>query len=342
MATDPSLAARTYAFGIQEGSWDEAWIRHFDLDPALFPEVLPAGTPIGSITPEAQAATGLPAAAQASVAGHDHICALLAAGIVEPGPMLDSLGTAESLLGVVESTTAGTPGAPTLEREFESGLALVPHVLPGRLCWLGGLSAAGGSVEVQEADPDPTEIIYFPYLSGSGAPCPDQRVRAAFVGLSASHSRGDLARAVLEGTAYEAEAIRQAAERMMGQAIDEIVVVGGGAKNRAWLQIKADVSGCRYQVPALPEATALGAALVAALGAGVLSGPEEVRCIAAKFREEGQTTVPDAERHQMYRRLYENGYARLQGPLRQVSRDLIGLWGEETARRDEGGRTAEA
>jgi xylulokinase len=167
-------------------------------------------------------------------------------------------------------------------------------------------------------------------------------VRAAFVGLSASHSRGDLARAVLEGTAYEAEAIRQAAERMMGQAIDEIVVVGGGAKNRAWLQIKADVSGCRYQVPALPEATALGAALVAALGAGVLSGPEEVRCIAAKFREEGQTTVPDAERHQMYRRLYENGYARLQGPLRQVSRDLIGLWGEETARRDEGGRTAEA
>jgi xylulokinase len=177
---------------------------------------------------------------------------------------------------------------------------------------------------VDEADGKPTGILYFPYLSGSGAPCHDQYVRGAFIGLSASHRRGDLVKAVLEGTAYESESIRRAAEKMTGNPIDELVVVGGGAKNRDWLQIKADVSGCRCHVPSLPEATVLGAALTAALGSSLTFGIEDALEVATSRRSEGSTIVPDADRHEAYRDLYETGYMDFQEALRKEGSKLRG------------------
>lgn len=329
MVTDPTLAARTYAFAVGEGRWDDAWIRHFDLDPALFPTVLPSGTPAGTVTREAADSTGLESGIPVAVSGHDHICALPAAGITAPGPVLDSIGTAESLLGVTGRYEAG-------ERELQSSLTLVPHVLPGCFCWLGGLSSAGGSIEwlraqladeplsydavarlAEETNAGPTGILYFPYLQGSGAPCRDQSVRAAFIGLSASHRRGDLVRAVLEGTAYEVESIRRAAECLTGRDVAELIVVGGGARNAAWVQIRADISGCTCRVPDLPEATALGAGLIAALGAGIFTTVEEITTAARRRRDEGRVVLPDEDRHHAYRHLYETGYLAFQAPLRQ-------------------------
>jgi xylulokinase len=336
MATDPSLAARTYAFRVWEGAWDEPWLRRFGFEPELFPEVLLSGRPAGTVTVAAAAATGLKAGTPVAVSGHDHVCALPAAGVLEPGPVLDSVGTAESLLGVVS-------GVEPDERALASGLALVPHVLPGRLCWLGGPSAAGGTVEwlrgilsahpltyeevlalLADAGPDPTEILYFPYLSGSGGPCPDGRARGAFVGLSAAHSRSDLLKAALEGTAYQAESIRRAAERLTGAGAPagdgEIIAVGGGARNLVWMQIKADVSGCRYRLPRLPEATALGAAMTAALGAGLCAGPEDLAGVAARWWKAGTVLMPDPERHAAYLDLYHNGYLAFQSSLHRHGR----------------------
>jgi xylulokinase len=344
MATDPTLAARTYAFRIQEKIWDEPWLARFGFDRRLFPEVLPSGTPAGSVTRHAAEPTGLPVGARAAVAGHDHICAMLAAGVVAPGPVLDSMGTAESLIGVLPHASGG--GAPLREvaplvgeKELDSGLAIVPHVLDGRYCWLGGLPASGGSVEwlrrllaeeplgyaemerlAEAAGPEPTGIMYFPYLSGSGAPCPDGDVLAAFVGLNASHGRAHLVKALMEGTSYEVESIRRAAEGMTGGAIGELVVVGGGAKSRSRVQIKADITGCRCSVPSLPDATVLGAGLTAALGVGLLDGADRAAGIAVAQRQRGETVLPDRDRHQAYRRLYEERYLSLQGPLRRQAR----------------------
>jgi len=328
MATDPTLAARTYAYRIDEGVWDEPWIRHLDLDPALFPPVRPSGDPAGTVCRAAAAETGLLAGTPAAVAGHDHLCTALAAGVAAPGAVVDSMGTAETLVGTLETTVLG-------EREFRSGLSYGPHVLPGRLCWLGGLPASGGSVEwlrarlgdeplsyeqldalVAAAALTPTGILYFPYLSGRGSPHSDARARAAFVELTAAHGRPELAKAVLEGTAFEVEAMRRAAEAAASRRIDEFVAVGG-AKNGHWLQIKADVSGCRLRVPALAEATLLGAALIAGIGCGAYA--DEAEALAA-VRDRAVTTIePDPARHTSYARLYEDGYMALQGPLQQYS-----------------------
>jgi xylulokinase len=136
-------------------------------------------------------------------------------------------------------------------------------------------------------------------------------MRGAFVGL---HGRADLLKAVLEGTVYEVEFIRQAGEHITGQSIPALIAAGGGTRNRPWLQIKADVSGCRIEASAEPEATLLGAALVAGIGSGLYAS--EAEAFARLWLKPVEVFLPDPERHAIYHRLYEQGYLRLQDPLR--------------------------
>ncbi|HSH78623.1 MAG TPA: FGGY family carbohydrate kinase [Herpetosiphonaceae bacterium] len=332
MATDYTLAARTYAFGLERRAWDDAWLHEWGLSADLFPQPGPSGAPAGAIAAEQAERVGLAAGTPVAVAGHDHLCAALAAGAVKPGCVFDSIGTAETLIGAV-------PDRPLGRTEYESGLTYGPHVVPGRLYWMGGLSAAGGSMEwlrgmlddpplaydqflslVEAAGPEPTGIIYFPYLLGSGTPHPDALAKGAFVGLSAEHGRPHLAKAVLEGTAYELEFIRRAAEQATGVPIRTLRVAGGGARDDHWVQIKADVGGCRCEVPPLPEAAVLGAAMIAGIGAGLYRDAHEA--VRATGQQASAVFVPDDRRHQPYRHLYEHGYLPFQQPLRQFGRTI--------------------
>lgn len=331
IATDPTLAARTLAYDIYRHHWDEAWIASVGLETGIFPPVLPSGMAIGCSTTDIAAATRLAPDTPVAVSGHDHICTLLAAGMLGPGHALDSVGTAEAIMGVLP------PNLPI--RSLGTGLAVAPHVLPGCYCWLGGISAAGGSIEwlrswlgpepldypevervAREAPDGPTGILYFPFLAG-GHLDPSHRLRAAFIGLSSSQGRPHFARAVLEGTAYAFEDVRRTAERLIETTVNDIVVVGGGARNALWMQIKADVSGCTLQIPRLPEATALGAALTAAMGSGLFTGTAEIEQIAKRARQCGTQVSPNIDHHQAYRSLFESKYLVFDAALRAVAQD---------------------
>jgi sugar (pentulose or hexulose) kinase len=335
-ATDASLAGRTYAFHLDRRDWDAEWLKRHGLDIELFPPVLPSGVPVGEVLPEPGELSRLAPGTPVAICGHDHVVAAFAAGAIEPGSVFNSMGTAEALVGALPCTSLG-------EKEFRSGLVYGPHVLPGRNYWMGGLSASGGSIEwlrgvlgepalsyaqvqacLESVAPGPTGILYFPYLSGSGSPHTDLYVRAAFVGLSAGHGRGDLLKALLEGTAYEVEFIRRAAEQGTGIAVDRLKAAGGGTRNPVWMQIKADVSGCQLEVPGMAEATLLGAALLAGVGAGIYSGYQAA--LSSLAERETEIYLPDPDRHQAYLRLFEKGFLALQAPLReaaQVMRDQV-------------------
>ena len=334
IATDASLAGRTYAFHLENREWDDEWLGQLGLGTGLFPPLLPSGAPLGEVLPGPGELSGLAHGIPVAICGHDHVVAAFAAGAVEPGSVFNSMGTAEALVGAL-------PERPLGEKEYRSGLVYGPHVVPKRNYWMGGLSASGGSVEwlrgllgepalnydqlqalLEKAAPGPTGILYFPYLSGSGSPHTDLHVRAAFVGLSTGHGRGDLLKALLEGTAYEVEFIRRAAEAGTGIAIERLKVSGGSTRNRAWMQIKADVSGCRLEVPAMPEATLLGAALLAGVGVGVFSGYQAV--LTGLARAETEVYIPDADRQRAYRALYEGGFLGVQAPLREAAHKLAG------------------
>ncbi|HZG57735.1 FGGY-family carbohydrate kinase [Paenibacillus sp.] len=331
MAFDDSLAARTYAYRIDRREWDAPWVRHFDLPAGLFPESVPGGQPIGALLPELRAG-GLTASTQVAIAGHDHVAAALAVGAIRPGEVYDSMGTAETLVGTLEAR-------PLTRDDYEAGLSFGVHIAPGRYFWMGGQSSSGGSVEwlrellgdpalsyeqllalCDAARPGPTGVLYFPYLAGSGAPMPDSASRASFVGLAKSHGKADVLKAALEGTAYQLEMMKRSAERLAGGPIERLLVVGGGTRNPLWLSVKADITGCELMLPGVPEASLLGAALAAGIGAGVYADAEEAVAAAstglAASGIEPRTIAPDAARAAAYRTLYERGFAPLQAPLR--------------------------
>ncbi|TCZ75896.1 carbohydrate kinase [Paenibacillus albiflavus] len=328
MATDYSLAARTFLYRIDRKCWDESWIRQFGLSPDMFPEALPAGTPLGTVLPEMAAGLGLSKQTTVAIAGHDHVCASLSVGAVTPGIVFDSMGTAETLVGMLSERPLG-------EAEYATGLSYGCHVVPDRYFWMGGINASGASVEwlrsklsgselmsyermsemLSHTKQEPSGILYYPYLSGSGAPNPDPQAKAAFIGLTKSHEQGDMLRAVLEGTSYELESIRLKAEQIAGEDIEHLIAVGGGTRNRHWMNIKADVTGCRITVSQVVEATLLGAAITAGIGVGVYKDANEA---AASIREEQRNIVePHAANHAAYKRIFNQGYMPLQAPLRQ-------------------------
>lgn len=331
--TDYTLATRTYGFRIDTKTWDKELLGGLGLEASLFPRAFPSGHPLGNVASGIRQELGLAPEAQVAISGHDHICAALAVGATEPGIVYDSMGTAETLIGTL-------PERPLGEAKSSSGLTFGLHALPGRMFWLGGLSGSGGSVEwmrgilgreplsyqeieaiLAQVQPNPTGIIYLPYLAGSGAPWPDQTTKGAFIGLEKRHGRGEMLRAILEGTAYEMEAIRQSAEEVANIPINRITAVGGGTQNHTWLQLKADISGCEYLIPPVTEATLLGAALVAGLGCGALDS-EDLTTIVAQQGQAANRVIPDMRRHEAYRYWYEKAYIRLQRPLREYYNTL--------------------
>ncbi len=328
IATDASLAGRTCAFDIERRRWDAEWLAEWEVPPALFAEILPAGTALGC----ANNAAGL-AGVPVSVTGHDHVCAAYGVGAALTTEVFDSMGTAETLLGSL-------PARALSGSDEAIGLMYGCHVVPDRLYWMGGLSAAGGSVEwlrsllddapasyaalrglLLEAGREPTGLLFFPYLLGATAPHRDSDVRGAIVGLASRHGRAALARAVVEGLAFELEVIRRAGERATGRPIREVVAAGGGTRLTEWLQVKADVSNVTIAPVVEAEAALLGAALLAGVGAGIYHDHAEAQAVAQRCTRATQSLiVPHALRHARYNDLFEHGYLPLQAPLREFGR----------------------
>lgn len=329
MGTDFSLAGRTYAFRLDESTWDEDWLSELGLPADLFPPAVPSGQPIGAVGPVSAPLIGLSPGTPVAICGHDHVCAAFAAAGTDPNIALDSMGTAEALVGSLSKKQL------RLE-EYNSGLVFGHHVAGDGYYWMGGLSASGGSLDwlrkilgspaltylefeqlMNHLPPEPTGILYFPYLSGSGSPHTDIHVRGAFIGLEQTHDRPDFAKAVLEGTAFESEFIRRAAQTILKKEISSLKASGGGTNLSQWMQIKADVSGCEIQVLPINEATLLGAALVAGIGCGIFIDEGEAR--ASLFQSAGEFYHPNQSRHRVYQKIYQEGYLALQEPLRRFS-----------------------
>jgi sugar (pentulose or hexulose) kinase len=319
--TDYSLAGRSGAFDINTHQWDTDWLRRWNLDVEWFPQAWPSGTTLGTTLPEWER-IGIPAGTPVAIGGHDHLCAAFGASAVNPETIFDSMGTAEVLIGSFQQR-------PLTETDYASGLSSGCHVTSDYTYWFGSMSTSGGSIEwirqlfnretmsydefmglLTQAKLSPTGILFLPHLLGSGAPHSDSRMRGAWVGLKRQHGRADLAKAVLEGTAFEAEIMRRAGEAMTGQPIQMLTAAGGGTRNPTWMQIKADVCGCPIRIFPEPEAALIGAARAATEGSGI---PCDFTPTDSVFIE------PDMQRNKLYQELFEEGYLPIYEPLSRFS-----------------------
>ncbi len=319
LAVDYSNASSLALLDPRTRAWSEEVLDATGISASMLPE-LGAGTQtVGSITPAFAEATGLDAATVVAIGCGDEMAATLGAGVFASGEVCDVVGTAEPVCAasaepredptmLVECHPHADPEAWLLENPgFVSG---------GNLRWWRdqfapierGAEAEGLgdaydllSREAERIAPGAEGLTFLPAMQGAMAPEWNGAARGVFYGLTLAHTRAHMTRAVLEGSAFGLRDIL-AAMTDAGLEVRRLTIVGGGAKGPLWRQIKSDVTGLPVRVPVSVETTATGAAILAAVGAGIhRTVADAVDAFVAYRPEEHQ---PDPERREAYDEAY--------------------------------------
>ncbi len=288
--------------GTVDGQRFEPMYTAAGLDPALVPPVLAPGTRAGELSAAAAAATGLPAGLPLIVGGADHVLSAYAAGINAEGDWLVKLGGAGDILAAADTPV------------IDARLYLDAHPVPGR--WLpNGCMATSGSLirwfqtlsgghDLVALDDEaqtrrPAEILCLPYFLGEKSPLHDPDLRGAFVGLDLAHNRADMYRSVLEAIAYGFKHHTEVFASM-GVPLRRALVTNGGSRSVLWKQILADVLGTPLSPIVGHPGASLGAAVIAAVGTGLLDGWDSTE----SFQTIGEAVLPNPGNVELYAESY--------------------------------------
>ena len=287
---DPTIASTAMAMDLARREWSAPLLRKVGFPKRLLAPWVEPGGVIGGVTAAAARATGLKAGTPVVAAGHDTQFAILGSGVA-PGEVVVSSGTWEILIaraGRFLPNQAAFDGGLLYECDAEPGRWNPQLLMMGSGVlewvaqrWYGDVAdrAARYAVMIGEASaeaPGSGGVVLVPAFTGTG---PNARygTKGAVLGLTLNTSRAQVYRAALEGLAYQLADALAVFKKATGVRARALRVVGGGAKNRLWNQIRADVTGLPVVVPAEVEATALGAAMVAFVGAGIYRSVDEAR-----------------------------------------------------------------
>jgi glycerol kinase len=285
--TDPSNASRTMLYDIAAGRWDPELLELFGVPERALPEVRPSAGSFAAVLPRALHGHAAPVAGvagdqQAALFGQACTEAgmgkntygtgsfvLLNAGFTAPAPAPGLLSTIAWGIGVPSGDAP--PGLPAHSRTYALEASI--FVTGAAVQWLrDGLQiiAHAADTEALAASLQSNEQVYFvPALTGLGSPHWDPHARGTIVGLTRGSTRAHLARATLEAIAYQTVDAVRAMEAGAGAPLSELRADGGATANRWLMQFQADVLGAPVVLPEVTETTALGAALLAGVGAGL-------------------------------------------------------------------------
>jgi xylulokinase len=308
VATDRTTPTRSLLNDWRTEDWSSELCDEAGIPREILPAVRYSPWEVRAVLDERAALIGLAPGTLLAAGGGDAPSAALGCGVIEPGEL--SIGSSSStswrVVATEPSVRAGSP------------LGVLPHVVPGRylhemvamgtgtsLRWfreaLGAREDATVSyedllAEAAKAAPGAAGVLFYPYVEGATIPYADDRVRAAFLGIETHHTRGDLSRAIAEAVAYQYPATIEIVEHA-GHSVDAITISDGEARSALWNQIKADVMNRPLRVAAVPEAPAVGAAILAGMAAGVFATADAG--VGALTRP-AEVFTPDPAAHRVY------------------------------------------
>jgi xylulokinase len=319
-ATDMADASGTLLLDIARRRWSKEMLELVQIDESLLPNVYESPEICGRISAAGAAATGLRSGTPVVAGAGDQAAGSLGMGVVSPGSVSATIGTS----GVVLAATGG----PALDPGGR--LHTFCHAVPGRWLVMGVTQAAGLSLrwfrdqfgvsangqlesyeeltsEAATAPPACDGLLWAPYLMGERTPYLDPTARAVLVGLTASHTRGHVIRAILEGVAFSlCDTLTIFQE--IAVPVKAIRLGGGGARSALWRQIQADIYRQQVETVEAEEGAAYGAAILAAVG--VKAWPSVDAACEAIVRP-ARTTHPNSEdslvmekAYASYRRIY--------------------------------------
>ncbi len=282
-ATDVSNASRTLLYDISAGRWDPELCALLGVPERALPEVRPSIGDFGTTKPDALHGHAVPVA---GIAG-DQQAALYGQACLDPGLGKNTYGTGSFvLLNSGAQPPLAPPGLLTtvawgIGQTTVYALEAAIFVTGAAVQWLrDGLQIIEAAAETEglAASLDSNDGVYFvPALTGLGSPHWDPYARGTIVGLTRGAGRAHIARATLEAIAYQTVDAVRAMEAASGTALTELKADGGATANGWLMQFQADVLGVPVVVPEVAETTALGAAMLAGVGAGVFSQDAVVR-----------------------------------------------------------------
>ena len=281
-ATDVSNASRTLLFDLRTGQWDDELLAFFGIPASLMPEVVPSSH-VAGYTDESLFGCAIPVA---GIAG-DQQAASFGQMSFSPGCAKNTYGTGAFLLMNVGETPKASTHRLLSTALWQLGRAPMQYALEGSVFMAGavvqwlrdGLGFFRSASEIEslaESVPDNGGVYLVPAFVGLGAPHWDSEARGTIVGLTRGTRRAHIARAALEGVAFQCAEVLEAMQLDAHTPLTELRVDGGASRNNLLMQYQADLSGVPVIRPANTETTALGAAFMAGLAVGIWSDSEEL------------------------------------------------------------------
>ena len=302
-------------YDIRRGRWDLRFAGD-GIRSETLPDLCWTNDVVGRVTPEAAAATGIPAGTPVIGGTTDGAAEAVGAGVIRPGDLMLSYGSTSALVFVADRYRAipgmwMTRGAGPDDYVLTSALSTSGSItswfrkqfareLPQATFADTGEAHAALSREAAMSPPGARGLLLLPYFSGERSPFNDPLARGVISGLSLSHERGDLYRAVLEGTAF---GIRHNLEAMAacGTTVRHATAVGGGTASRLWVQIVSDVTGLAQDIPDRLIGASYGDAYLAASAVGLVGG-------TANGEHPWVRTVDRVEPNERNREVYDRRY----------------------------------
>ncbi|MGB2627864.1 MAG: xylulokinase [Candidatus Acidiferrum sp.] len=319
-AIDVADASGTLLLDVAGRRWSTEVLSKTGIDIAFLPKLFESQEVCGAVSRDGAAATGLKSGTPVVVGAGDQAAGAVGIGITRPGLVSATIGTS----GVVFAAT----DRPALDPRGR--LHTFCHAVPGRWHMMGVTQAAGLSLRWfrdnfgsgKEDGRDPYERLsdeaahapvgcegafWAPYLMGERTPHLDPNARAAFIGLTASHTRAHLVRSILEGVAYSLKDTFTIFNEI-NVPVEKIRLGGGGARSPLWRQIQADVYSHEIEILEAEEGAAYGAAILAGVGikfwASVDQACDAVVRVSKRVSPNMQNSKQMQQGYQIYRRVY--------------------------------------
>lgn len=311
-------------FDLVNLKWSDQIVEYAGIDYDKLPELKPSTFVAGGVTAEAAVATGLAEGTPVVLGGGDGVTANVGAGSISPGKTYCCVGTSAWI-----TTTSDKP-------IFDDEMRTVTwaHIIPGLYAPNGTMQSAGGAYNwvkntlcqkeiydakqngvspydymnelIEKSPVGANGVIFLPYLLGERAPRWNPDARGAFLGLKSENQFGDMLRSVLEGVTMNLSVILEILRKQV--SIEEILVIGGGAKGPIWRQIMADIYNAKIVVPTLlEEAGSMGAAVTGGVGVGLFKDFN----VIDRFLELNSEQMPNPDNvaaYQPVKELFDDSY----------------------------------
>ncbi|WP_294158926.1 xylulokinase [uncultured Selenomonas sp.] len=335
-ATDVSDASGMQLLDIPKRAWSQEVLDKLDIPREWLPEVYESPEVTGHLTKAFAEATGLTEETVVVGGAGDNAAAAVGTGVVREGRAFTTIGTSGVVFahmnaphidtkGRVHTFCCAVPGAwHVMGVTQAAGLSLrwfrdnLAECYKRREKETGIDAYAFMNHDVAEVPRGSRRLIYLPYLMGERTPHLDPDCRGVFFGLSAIHTKQDMMRAVMEGVSYSLCDCQEILREMQVNT-KAMMACGGGARSEVWRQMLADMYGCPVQTIRAKEGPALGAAILAGVGAGVFP---DVVTACERLIEPDAVCRPDAAAHAYYEKghkLYQKLYASLKDSFQDLA-----------------------